>query len=551
MYRTKRLILIFILATAFLGACNRIPDYAGYIPKDAVAVAGINLSSLSKKIAWNMITGSKLFKEMQKRIPEKNAKDAMSGIEKAGINTSSTFYVYIKSDNRFKGGNRVTGLVPLSDADQWETYIKQVFPQAAIKPNGNHKEAALGTDMYVGWDKHLLIIMNVIGGDYDDDESTAPAPATDVATLSAEMNNAFNVPKDNSLLGNKQFAGLETEGHDVTFWLNYEQLMNQYSGNVAEKMGGVSLSGNLWKDAALTAGFDFKKGKISGDMHYFIGDGLRDIGNEFAAASLDKEMLDRMPNKNMDMLITMHVSPKAIKAILEKTQLLGLANVGLAAQNLTVDEVLDAFTGDMAIVMNDFSMQTEKVTESFMGQNVVMDRQRTVVSMSYAMKINKKENFKKLMQLAAQNGLMPANGGYVIPIDPKDSVYILNNDQYAVISNKYNYATGILAGDFKTGKLKGEAYTLATTNPCAMYLDIQQFVGNVNSNLTENPRDSAMVAESKKLLSSIAMGGGGFKNNAFDYHLDINFTNQDENSIIQILDYVMKMNDASNQQVAN
>ena len=61
------------------------PEYASYIPKDAIAVAGVNLRSLSKKIAWNMITGSKLFKEMQDRMPQKNAKDAMNGIEKAGI----------------------------------------------------------------------------------------------------------------------------------------------------------------------------------------------------------------------------------------------------------------------------------------------------------------------------------------------------------------------------------------------------------------------------------------------------------------------------------
>src|ERR1017187_996193 len=119
-------ILIFMAVVLFT-ACNRMPDHARYIPKDAVAVAGINLKSLGKKIAWNVITGSKLFKEMQKRIPEKNAKDAVSGIEKAGIDAMNTFYVYVKTDTRFKGGNRITGLVPLSDASLWEAYVKQTF----------------------------------------------------------------------------------------------------------------------------------------------------------------------------------------------------------------------------------------------------------------------------------------------------------------------------------------------------------------------------------------------------------------------------------------
>ena len=77
MHRHLRSTTIILLAVVFFSACNHIPDHARYIPKDAVAVAGINLKSLSKKIAWNMITGSKLFKEMQSRIPQKNAKDAM------------------------------------------------------------------------------------------------------------------------------------------------------------------------------------------------------------------------------------------------------------------------------------------------------------------------------------------------------------------------------------------------------------------------------------------------------------------------------------------
>src|ERR1700761_4557466 len=107
--RTPRITVVLLFATALLGACNAVPDQTRYIPKDALAVAGINLKGLSKKIAWNVITGSKLYKEMQARIPEKNTKDAMNSIEKAGIDFSSTLYVYVKTDTRARGSNRITG----------------------------------------------------------------------------------------------------------------------------------------------------------------------------------------------------------------------------------------------------------------------------------------------------------------------------------------------------------------------------------------------------------------------------------------------------------
>jgi len=550
MYHKPR-VLIICFALFLFCACNKVPDHARYIPKDAVAVAGINLKGLSKKIAWNMITGSKLFKEMQSRIPEKSGQDAMGGIEKAGIDYLNTFYVYVKTDSRFNGGNRITGLVPLSDASQWETYVRKVFPNVEIKEHGDRKEASLGKDMYVAWNKNLMIIVNVMSSDNSDMLNgnmggTPNAAANAPVDISAEMDKAFTVNKDNSILENKHFAGLQEEGHDILFWLNYDQLMTQMNGNMADKMGGISLSNSLWKDAAFTAGFDFQKGKITGDMNYYVPDSLKEIGKDFAADNADKDMLQRLPNQNLDMLMAMHISPKAVKELLVKTDLLGLANIGLGAQGMTVDDVLGALTGDMAVAMNDFSLQTESVTDSFMGQAVVHQDKKPSLNVSYVLKINKKENFQKLVDLAKANGLPQMNNGFALPIDEHDSIYILINDQYAVASNKFGTATGFLQGSFKKQSMPEEAASQIYGHPWSLYLDIAQLFKNIDPAAISNnsAHDSAMLAESKKLLKSISINGGSFEHNAFHYHLDINFTNTDENSIIALMDYGMKMSDA-------
>ncbi len=550
MHRYSRTTLVLLLVAALLGACSKKPDHARYIPKDAVAVAGINLRSLGKKIAWNVITGSKLFKEMQSRIPEKSTKDAMDGIEKAGIDLANTLYVYVKPDTRFKGGNRVTGLVPLSDAAQWEAYVKKVFPQAEIKQNGGHKEASLGRDMFVGWSSNLLVIINVMSAptNYNDlmeGRGAQPGdhPMEDMASLSAEMTAAFSVAGDNSLTGNPRFTALEAEGHDITFWLNYGQLMSQYGSDMSDRMGGVSLSAALWKDATFTSGFDFKKGKITGDMRYYLPDSMKDIGLEFGATNINKELLDRLPGQNMDMLVAMHISPKGVKSILEKMGVLGLANAALAQQNMNADDILDAFTGDMSFVINDFSLHTETVTDSFMGQKVTHQNQKPTLNMSYVMKIGSKDKFQKLVGLAKQNGLAQSGNGFVIPLDESDSVYLMMDDQYAVVSNKNAYATGFLHGDFKSQKMP-DAASQVTGHPWAIYLDMQLLLKNIDAGISHSAHDSAMIVESKKLLNNISFSGGEFKNSAFEYHLDINFTNTDENSIIELIDYGMKMNEA-------
>lgn len=546
--RLNSAIAILLLVLIF-SSCSKRPDHTNYIPKDAVAVAGINLKSLSKKIAWNMITGSKLFTEMKKRLPEKSTKDAMSGIEKAGIDPFNTFYVYVKTDNRFKGGNRITGLVPLNDAAAWENYVRQVFPKVQITQHGDRKEASLGADMYVGWNKNLLIIINVLAdNDLMANDGGGNRKGTEMAQadISAEMENAFSVKKENSIVQNKHFEELELKGHDISFWLNYEQLMLNYSSDMADKMGGLTLSNTLWKDIAFTVGFDFVKGKIAGEMHYYLSDSLKSIGAEFGGANADNDMISRLPGKNMDMILAMHISPKGLKDLMEKFGLLGMANAGLRMQDMNVDNVLDAFTGDMAIVMNDFSITTQKVKEEFMGEVIEHEVQKPNLSMSYVVKINKKENFQSLLKLAKDAGLKTMGNGFVVPLDEKDSVYIVMNDQYAVVSNKNNYAQGILNADFKGQKMSSTASSILNGYPWAMFIDVDELFKGINPNISNSPRDSAIVAESKKLLSSFSFNGGAFKNNAFEYHLDISFKNTEENSLIELMDFGMKLSDANN-----
>ena len=223
---------------------------------------------------------------------------------------------------------------------------------------------------------------------------------------------------------------------------------------------------------------------------------------------------------------------------------LGLANATLATQNMNVDNILDAFTGDISFVMNDFSLHTETEVDSFMGQAVVHQNQKPKLSLSYAMKVNKKENLQKLVSIAKENGLPQIENGFAVPLDDQDTVYALINDQYVVVSNKNPYSVGFLQGTFKSQKMPAPVASAVTGHPVAMYMDIQQLFKNIDAGITHSAQDSVMIMESKNLVNNISLNGGEFINNALSYHLDVNFTNQDENSLIQLMDYGMKMNEA-------
>lgn len=544
MLRQARSVIIIFLVAVLLAACSKTPDNARYIPADAVAVVGINLKSLSKKIAWNLITGSKLFKEIQKRMAAENAADAVGGIENAGFDVSNTFYVYTKPDSRFYGGNLVAGLVPLEDAAAWEAYVKLVFPKAKINARNGRKETMLGEGMYIGWTSEILIILNAYTSVSEDQSPNGPA--LDETMIVAEMDKAFLTPAGNNIVNNKRFTGFSKHNYDLSFWLNYGSLISGYTDNVAGELNGVSLSSASWKDAVLTTGFDFKKGKIAGDICYYLPSQMEDAAKDFGTHNADKDMIARLPKENMDMLLSMHISPTGVKSMLEKTGLFGITNVGLSAQGMDVDYVLNAFTGDMAIVMNNLSLRAEPKQDSFIGQLVTHKQQKATMNMTYTVKINNADNFNKLLDLTAGTAMQKVGNDYVMALTENDSVYLNRNKEYAVITNKKAYASGLLNGNFKKDKMPEDISGRSTRNPFALYLDIKQLFKDVDPAISSSPADSAIIAESKKLLDNISITGGNYADQAYKFNMEINFINKDENSILEIIDFGMRMNEINN-----
>lgn len=543
MHNKARSYLTLIIIAVLFAACSKVPDNAKYVPADATAVAGINLKSLSKKIAWNVITGSKLYKEMQQRMSAQGSADAMKGIENAGIDVSNTFYIYTRSDTRFYGGNLVVALVPLADASRWETYVKQVFPESAIQTRDGRSEALLGEGMYVGWSKQLLVIVNGTAAEAEEDVAAAQSNAL---LMPAEMARAFSVPTGNTIVNNKRFEALARKGHDLSFWLNYGALLTDLAGNMSIDFNGVSLSSASWRDAVLTTGFDFKKGQITGDISYYLPAQVEEATKDFGLVETDKDLLARLPKEELDMLLSMHISPAGVKTLLEKAGLFGPANVGLTTQGLDVDYVLAAFTGDMAIAMHDFSLRAVPQRDSFMGQLVEHKKQTATMNMTYAVKINNHENFTRLLQMTAADQMLPKGNGYVLPLTYDDTVHLQVSKQYAVMSNSRAYASGIINGAYSGQAMRKDINNKVQGNPFAIYLDIKQMLGKVDPTISSSPRDSAIITESKQLLDNIALYGGNYTEKAYKFSLEINFVNKDENSILELIDFGMRMNDLRN-----
>lgn len=549
----------FICCAIFFSACNSLPDHARYIPKNAVAVISLDAKTLGKKVAWNVITGSKLFQEMQNEMSKGQSK-GMNGLDEAGIDASNTFYLYVSSDKRYKTSNRITALIPLSNAGQWEAFVKKTFPAATVKQHGDRKEAVLTGKVFASWTGKLLVVMNALPNPQNympgNADSTAQQSAgNDETVMEAAMNEAFEAPKDNQLINDKRFAKLQHEGHDATAWINYDQLMSDYiTPQMSQMTGGISLAKNLWQDAAAATGIDFDKGRIVEVGRFYASDSLRSICKEFGATNADKGMIDKLPTQNLDLLMAWHLAPNGLKDLLNKLNVLGLANIALSSQNMDVDYILNAFTGDMAITLNDFSLK--KVSDSVSAAINISDSGKVSGNFNFGLKpsmntlfvmeINKKENFNKLLQMAVDNGLANmGNNLYAMPISGTDSVFVMVSDKYAAISNKSANVAAFISGTYKGQKLRDEAAKEVYGHPFGAFIDIQQIGNMIDPGIGGTPNDSAAIAEAKKLISDVTSGGGEFRDGAFEARTNINFVNKDENSLLELMDFGMRIKNIS------
>ena len=562
--------IVFLFAIILLGSCNSVPDNVRFIPQNAVVAIGIHTNEIGKKIAWNAITGSKLLEELKKRKLADN--NTSIDPEAIGIELNSVSYIYMKSDKRFSNGNRVTALIPLEDVDKWEAYIKKAFPNVTVKAKGQRKEAMLANGMYTGWNKDLLIIMNTIqvpqdysvaqymnNIDGDDSDTTIivadtltlqQPPAIDETQLQAEMDNAFSIKKENSLAENKRFTKLETAGHDITVWVNYDEVMSSYSAQGMSGMMGINISNALWKDAAFAAGFDFEKGKITGDMFYYSPEEMNEVAKEMGKEAASKEMIAMLPLQQPDMAFTWHLSPKGLKGTLDKMGLLGFVNLALSQQDLSADYIFDAVTGDMAFVVNDFSVKKDSTAiatyyNTATGTDSVTAQKgyKPDAHFLYVLKIGKKENFNKLLQLAVVNKALRSTGTNTYALAASQTpITLITNDKYLVCGNDAAQAQAFLQEANKKEK-KDENISSTLNHPVGMYINIERMLNSFNPSDMHSAKDSMMFVQTKNLLRKVTMYGGEFNNGSFRYNMSADFMNKNENSLLQMIDFAVRMSE--------
>ena len=559
MRRLYSFAILGFLTILLLDACHSVPKQARYIPKDASVVIGVNTGAMSKKVAWSMITGSKLLDDLKSKAPGSKGADALNDISNAGIDWMNTLYFYARPDQRFDNHAKMSVIIPLEDAAKWAAFLKKTYPAANITKVKDRSEAMLGNKMYAAWTNDLLMVINTVVTEVADtahpasdpmtatvpvDSMGAPMPEAfkpstithvDAAATITEMDSSFNLSKENSIADNNRFEKLEKAGHDITVFVAYDAVMDNAA--IRNQMGsmGMMLNSSLWKNSAMATGVDFADGKITTDMLYYPSDSMRAVAKELGRDNVDNDMLSRIPGEKLDMAVGYHLSPEALKIVLDKMGLSGMANLALMQKGLSVDDILGAFTGDMMLSVNDFKLEKGVVDTSMEADMRMPASDVAKLNVVYAIKLKDRKKLDKLLGLLqSEMGLAPvAPNKYSFPIG-QDSVTALLDDHYIVVSNKTGSATAFMAAK---GSIPDMVKKEISGHPSGMVMDFKTLSAALPADLGAHGEDAAMLAEARNLFASAAMNGGNFSGDASTFHAELNFTNQKENSLLQLLNF--------------
>lgn len=535
-------LLAFVIV---LFSCNSIPDHAKYIPKDAQLVGTIDMSKLTKKLIWNALTGSDLFKEMQKRVNNEDSKNAMKDISNIGLKQNSSIYFYLNGHKSHAGSSCI--VIGMDDATKFESFLKKNYPQISMDKGTGYTSAMIENSMLAAWNKEVALFYPLMNG-YASDSLNIHINMNDVNEIKTGLTATFAQSTGNSIASNAHFKSLQKEGHDISVWMNYEELYNKN----ADASSNPFIKADYFKESGVTAGIDFEKGKASTEMNYFMSDDLASIYKKNAPKNIDLDLVKRIPSKDIAVLVGYNMNPKLIQEYLKKFGLDGMLNMGLGMAGTSMDQIAGTFTGDLVFALSDMKAKVDTINSMNESDYEPIESKAPEMNMTFAMGLKDSKDFEKLLGIGVKNNVLQKNGNtYSLGAGPNEAGFAFDKERMVYTSDAAMSAAYLSGGGNGKEAIPSSVWSHFSSNPMIMYADMKKIMNSVSFKPT-NPEETELMNDLKKFFTYIEFYGGSMKNNAVHVEGALFLANENENALIQLLDLGMKakkLNDSKNAEV--
>lgn len=544
---SKGLLTAFSIAV-LLSACSKAPEQSKYIPKSASIVLSLNSKQISKKLITDGITMDKLFDAVQTKDTGSQAKKAWEDLNNSGVDLQAHAFVSVVYS---KERSYVTVTGGLKDAAKFEEYLKKNVPNFSLKKKNDFQYIWMEEqEAVVAWNKEIVISLKGTNtdamkygmppaglpvpdpGQEGEDtgtaqpaSQTAPAANAEEETWVTEVDHLFHLKKDETAASIDAFKDMLKTNADIGMYMNPEPIYSAQATMIPANLKAL-LAGCYY-----TGALNFEKGKIVVDGTSYVGKDLAAIYAKYGNIEADLDMLEKYPSQNITGFLLYGFDFRMIGDIVKSTGLDGIANMGLKSSGLTLDDILNAFKGQMIFVASDLELK-KTPSAYFEGDSITKPDSKWV----FAIKVGDKAAFDKIMTSPMLKGFFVKEGDkYVMqetgmPGMPAVSI----TDKLVVTASDSALLQSYLGGKGKAGGLDNSFVSKIKGNPMGAYVNFEKVVNIIPEE--QIPADGKVLADKfKGLLKDMTALSHSFDGKTQHSEIVVNFKNEKENSLVQII----------------
>lgn len=555
----SKVLLAAVTTAVVLSSCSKTPEESRYIPKTAGVVVDLNAKQLTTKLVTNGITMDKLFDAAQTKDTSNEMMKAWKDAENSGLDMQSHFFAsFVFQGQPAENKSYISLTASLKDADKFEAYLKKNIANFSLKTQNDFKYIwEEKQHAVIGWNKSAVIYISAVnpnelekyapGGssapDYPTDEepvtdSAVAAPAVTPAALVAteddaviknwvaEVDHLFHLKKEESAGTIEPFAKLLKENADAGIFVNPEAIYN--SGQFTMVPANVK---KLMEGSFYTGTVNFENGKIVFNGHSYMGKELAAIYKKYGKKEIDMDMLKKYPSQNVTGFISYAFDFRMIGDIVKATGMDGMVNLMMGKSGLSMDDVLNAFEGQLTYVASDFAI-TKKESPYFPGEFTEKPDAKWI----FSLKVGNKDAFNKVMTSPMMKEVFTREGDHYTIANPMAAATM------PAISITEKYVTlgsdSVLLQEYLGGKghikLPDGIESKVKGSMIGGYVDMEK----VTSVIPEDKMDEEekpVVKKAKDLLKDITFVSKADGGDVQHGEAVLTFRNKDQNSLVQLI----------------
>ncbi|MEX0636347.1 MAG: DUF4836 family protein, partial [Ferruginibacter sp.] len=343
-----------------------------------------------------------------------------------------------------------------------------------------------------------------------DDTSTTQVN-NNLRNVEAVAASLYQLEEKKSLAKNEKFSELMGSKADIHFWMNTEALYESDASLSDLSMLNIS---KLYKDSYSTATVNFENGQINIDSKIYSSKEMSDIFKKYSGANINKDIIQRLPAKDVAVLFAMNYKPEGLKKFIELTGLEGLINIGASQLGFNVDDFIKSHNGELLLAVTDIKIDSMFGTPN---PNVL-----------FSSGVGDKTSFDKIVNAAQKEGAQMAGAS-------PNSIHFSSNGKMFALGNQKAMVDDFVSKDAKSNfafldKIAG--------GPIGGYFNLQYILTSLKPSVSGDSSTIIMIDASLKMWDNILISGGQFKDGSLQQHVEINLMDKNTNSLKQLNNYL-------------